>query len=126
MTPRSYKDSSLMVRTSDIWPWLSVHSQIFLNTLWFCATFSDVYAPLEQSAAEILTQKHALAINRDILVSHFGHSASLMWARLILGRFRDAVLPDSHSLSSSGVFFDVVFSEPCRGVFTFLVWGISR
>jgi hypothetical protein len=33
-------------------------------------------------------------MNRHILVSHFGHLASLVWAKLILGRFRDAVLPD--------------------------------
>ena len=31
--------------------------------------------------------------NRHILVSHFGHLASLVWAKLILGRFRDAVCP---------------------------------
>ena len=37
---------------------------------------------------------HALAINRHILVPHFGHLASLVWAKLILGRFRDAVLPN--------------------------------
>ena len=29
------------------------------------------------------------------LVSHFGHLASLVWAKLILGRFRDAMIPDS-------------------------------
>ena len=34
--------------------------------------------------------KHELAMNRHILVSHFGHVAALAWARLILGRFRDA------------------------------------
>ncbi len=33
-------------------------------------------------------------MNRHILVSHFGQLASLVWAKLILGRFRDAVLPD--------------------------------
>ena len=33
-------------------------------------------------------------MNRHILVSHFGHLASLVWAKLIFGRFRDAVLPD--------------------------------
>ena len=41
-----------------------------------------------------VSPKHALAINRHILVSHFGHLASLVWAKLILGRFRVAVLPD--------------------------------
>ena len=41
-----------------------------------------------------ISPKHALAMNRHILVSHFGHLASLVWAKLILGRFRDAVLPD--------------------------------
>ena len=40
-----------------------------------------------------------------------------MWARLILGRFRDAVLPDLHSPSSSGAFFDVFSSDPRRGVY---------
>jgi hypothetical protein len=41
--------------------------------------------------------KHALAMNWHILVSRFDyfcHLASLVWAKLILGRFRDAVLPD--------------------------------
>jgi hypothetical protein len=64
-----------------------------------------------------VSPKHALAINRHILVSRFGHLASLMWARLILGRFRDAVLPDLHSPSSSGAFFDVFSSDPRRGVY---------
>ena len=36
--------------------------------------------------------KHALAMNRHILASHFGQLASLVWAKLILGRFCDAVL----------------------------------
>ncbi len=61
--------------------------------------------------------KHALAINRHIMVSRFGHMASLMWARLILGRFRDAVLADPHSLSSSSGFFDVFSSDPRCGVY---------
>ena len=43
--------------------------------------------------------------------------ASLMCARLILGRFRDAVLPDPHSLSSSSAFFDIFSSDPRRGVY---------
>ena len=30
-------------------------------------------------------------MNRHILVSYVGHLASLVWAKLILGRFRDAV-----------------------------------
>ena len=66
-------------------------------------------APSEQSVA--------LAINRHILVSRFGHLASLMWARLILDRSRDAVLRDPHSPSSSGAFFDVFFSNPRCGVY---------
>ena len=33
----------------------------------------------------------ALALNRKALVHKFGHLASLLWARLILGRFQDAV-----------------------------------
>ena len=45
------------------------------------------------------------------------HTKNQNRARLILGRFRDAVLPDPHSPSSSGVFFDVFSSDPCRGVY---------
>ena len=48
---------------------------------------------------------HWQAMNRHILVSHFGHVASLAWARMILGRFRDAVLPDFRPTSGSGAFF---------------------
>ena len=33
----------------------------------------------------------ALALNRQILVHKFGHLVTLLWARLILGRFYDAV-----------------------------------
>ena len=33
----------------------------------------------------------ALALNRQFLVHKFGHLVSLLWARLILGRFYDAV-----------------------------------
>jgi hypothetical protein len=41
-----------------------------------------------------ISPKHALTMKRHSLVSHFGHLASLVWAKLILGRFRDDVLPD--------------------------------
>ena len=54
--------------------------------------------------------KHALAMNRHILVSHFGHVA----ARLILGRFRDAVLPDFQPFLA-GAFFNSFSSDPRRG-----------
>ncbi len=42
-----------------------------------------------------ISPKHALALNRHILESRFGHFASLVWAKPILGRFRDEafVLP---------------------------------
>ena len=33
----------------------------------------------------------ALALNRQFLVHKFGHLVTLLWARLILGRFYDAV-----------------------------------
>ena len=36
------------------------------------------------------TNEKEKAIDRHILVSHFNHLATLAWARLILGRFRDA------------------------------------
>ena len=54
-----------------------------------------------------VSPKHAQAINRHILVSRFCHLASLMWARLILGRFHDAVFADPLFPSSSGCFFDL-------------------
>ena len=40
-----------------IWSWLSVLSRIFLTTSCCCAAFSEVYAPSEQSASGIQTQK---------------------------------------------------------------------
>ena len=57
--------------------------------------------------------KHALAMNRHILVSHFGHMAALAWARLTLSHFRDAVLPDFQPPSGSGEFF-ISFSLELR------------
>ena len=64
-------------------------------TLSLCANFSDVYTPSEQSVA---------AINRDILVSRFGHLAAfaLAWA-------------DSQAPFGSGAFFDAFSSGPRRG-----------
>ena len=41
----------------------------------------------------------------------------MMWDRLILGRFRDAVLPNPISPSYSGAFFIVFSSDPRRGVY---------
>ena len=56
-----------------------------------------------------VSPKHALAINRHILVSRFSHLHSLMWARLILGCFHDAVLPDStQDLSGSDAFLNAL------------------
>ena len=40
---------------------------------------------LETKAGQVL------AINRQVLVHKFGKLATLFWARLILGRFHDAV-----------------------------------
>ena len=59
-----------------------------------------------------ISPKHALALNRHILVSHFGHLASLVWAQLILGRFRDAVLSDSAQVPTGS---DALFTDPRRG-----------
>ena len=60
--------------------------------------------------------KHALAMNRHILISHFGHLASLVWAKLILGRFRDAVLPDfSRFPAGSDDYLNAFFTDPCHG-----------
>ena len=46
--------------------------------------------------------KHTLAINRNILDSSFPFCHFLL---LTLGRFRDAVLPDSQAPLGSGAFF---------------------
>ncbi len=47
------------------------------------------------------------------MVSHFGHLASLVWAKLILGRFRDAVLPDFSRLpAGSDDYLNAFFTDP--------------
>ena len=50
---------------------------------WSCVTFLDELVPSKLYSWNV-SPKHALAMNRHILVSHFVN----------LGRFRDAVLPD--------------------------------
>ena len=63
-----------------------------------------------------ISPKHALAMNRHILVSHFGHLASLVWAKLILGRFRDAVLPDFSGFpAGSDDYLNAFFTDPRHG-----------
>ena len=57
-----------------------------------------------------ISPKHALAINRHILVSHFGHLASLVWAKLTLGRFLDAVFP-----AGSDDYLNAFFNDPRHG-----------
>jgi hypothetical protein len=82
-------------KMTDILYWLL--ALFFLTTSWSCVAFSDELVPLKRLTAGTSAQStpgHALAMNRHILVSNFGHLASLLWAKLILGRFRDAVLPD--------------------------------
>ena len=60
--------------------------------------------------------RHEKYIFRHILVSHFGHLASLVWAKLILGRFRDAVLPDfSRFPIGSGDYLNAFFTDPRHG-----------
>ncbi len=47
---------------------------------------------------------------------HFGHLASLVWAKLILGRFRDAVLPDfSRFPAGSDDYLNAFFTDPRHG-----------
>ena len=63
-----------------------------------------------------INPKHALAINRHILITRFGHLAALAWARLILNRFRDSVLPIfSHTAHDSGAFSNTCFCDPHHG-----------
>ena len=63
-----------------------------------------------------ISPMHALTMNRHILVSHFGHLASLVWAKLILGRFRDAVLPDfSRFPAGSDDYLNAFFTYPRHG-----------
>ena len=61
-----------------------------------------------------INPKNALAMNRHILISRFGHLAALAWARLILSRFRDSVLPNFSS-HDSGAFSDTCFCDPHHG-----------
>ena len=69
-----------------------------------------------------MSAKQALALNRHFLVQKFGGLSSLLWARFILGRFRDAVsrTPLAAS-SSSSEHFDISdlysFRNPNRGAF---------
>ena len=54
-------------------------------------------------------------MNRHIKVIFWfliGHVAAFAWARLILGRFRDAVLSDFQPPSGSGAFFNSFSSDP--------------
>jgi len=64
-----------------------------------------------------ISPKHALAMNRNIFSLNFGHLASLVWANLILGRFRDAVLPDFSRffLVHSDDYLNAFFSDPRYG-----------
>ena len=63
-----------------------------------------------------ISPKHTLSMNQHILVSHFGDLASLVWAKLILGRFRDAVLPDfSRFPASSDDYLNAFFTDPRHG-----------
>ena len=49
-------------------------------------------------------------------VSHFGHLASLVWAKLILGRFRDAVFTDfSRFPAGSDDCLNALFTDPRHG-----------
>jgi hypothetical protein len=65
-----------------------------------------------------ISPKHALAVNRHILITRFGHLAALAWARLILRRFRDSVLPDfTHSAADSDAFSNTYLSNPHRGTY---------
>ena len=84
---------------------------------YYCAGFALVNSlaiPLIYSW--YISPKHALSMNRHILVSHFGHLASLVWAKLILGRFRDAVLPDfSRFHGGSDDYLNAFFTDPRPG-----------
>ncbi len=65
-----------------------------------------------------ISPKHALAMNRHILISHFGRLASLVWAKLILGRFRDAMLPGFSRFpagSWSDDYLNALFTDPRHG-----------
>ncbi len=56
-------------------------------------------------------------MNRHILVSHFGYSASLVWAKLILGRFCVTVLTDfSRFHSGSDDYLNAFITDPRHGV----------
>ena len=115
LAPCSRNDSSLMVTKDGRYLVLVVgpFANLSDDFMVLCDFLGRVRA-LRTISNWNVSPKHALATNRHILVSRFGHLASLMWARLILGRFRDAVLPDLHSPSSSGAFFDVFSSDPRR------------
>ena len=69
-----------------------------------------------------VSAKQALALNRNFLVQKFGHLSSLLWARLILSRFRDVVSRNPFpSASNTSDVFDIdnlhAYYNPNRGAF---------
>ena len=69
-----------------------------------------------------VSAKQALALNRNFLVQKFGHLSSLLWARLILSRFRDVVSRNPFpSASNTSDVFDIdnlhAYYNPYRGAF---------
>jgi len=57
-----------------------------------------LFRTLRKLSSWNINPKHALAMSRHFLIPYFGRMAALAWARLILGCFRDALLPDFNPL----------------------------
>ena len=70
-----------------------------------------------EAVTAVTSSRSTRSLNRHILVSHFGHLASLVWAKLILGRFRgDTVLPDfSRFPAGSDDYLYAFFTDPRHG-----------
>ena len=66
-----------------------------------------------------MSPKLALALVRNSLVQCFGLMSSLLWARHIIGRFRDAVVrtPRRQVASDQDILPDDNFSDPWRGAY---------
>ena len=63
-----------------------------------------------------ISPKHALAMNRHILIPHFGHLASFVSEKLILGPFCDAALPNFYqNPAASDDYLNAFLTDPRHG-----------
>ena len=89
---------------------------IFLMISWSCVTLSDELMPLKRLTAGKSARNTCWRWTGTFWCLILVIRASLVWAKLILGRFRDAVLPDfSRFPACSGDDLNAFFTDPSHG-----------